>query len=270
MHVTAWRRPARDARQELLVRAGVTGLLLGAVVLFFVVAPRYRWEWHRIWGYRGVLLEGLWTTAWMATAALVLGLVLGLLGGVLRLSSRPALNQVGVLYVEIVRGTPLLVQMLVAYFCIAPAVGGALEAMGAPMGVLSFVTDRRAVGVAALGVFAGAYVTEIVRAAIQSVDRGQTEAAISQGMSRAQVMRHVLLPQALRRMVPPLAGELVNLVKDSSLLYVIAVSEVSKRAYEVYAATNKTFEPFLALAVLYLALTFPLSRLARWLELRLT
>jgi polar amino acid transport system permease protein len=199
----------------------------------------------------------------------VLGLALGFLGALARMSSRPAISQVGTLYVEIVRGTPLLVQLLAAYFCVAPAVAAGVRAAGLPEAWARAAEGRTLVGVVTLGVFAGAYVTEIVRAAIQSIDRGQTEAALSQGLTRGQTLRFVLLPQALRRMVPPLAGELVSLVKDSSLLYVIAVSEVTKRSYEVYAATNKTFEVFLPLALLYLAITLPLSRLARALELRL-
>jgi polar amino acid transport system permease protein len=186
-----------------------------------------------------------------------------------RLSRRPALQQAGVTYVEIVRGTPLLVQVLVAYYAVAPALRDLLRSAGAPSALSAPFDDPVFVGVVTLGVFAGAYVTEIVRAAVESVDRGQTEAALSQGMTHGQVLRLVLLPQALRRMIPPLTGELVSLVKDSSLLSVIAVSELLKRSSEVQSTTYKTSEVLLPLALLYLCITFPLSRLARRLELRL-
>jgi polar amino acid transport system permease protein len=205
---------------------------------------------------------GFLTTLWISLLGMVLGLVFGFAGGLARLSRSPVLRQFGAVYVEVVRGTPFLVQIVVAYYCFAYGLKSLFPAL-AP-----FMDDPIAVGVLALGVFAGAYITEIVRAAVESIDRGQSEATFAQGMSRGQVLRHVLLPQALRRMIPPLTGELVSLVKDSSLLSIIAVSELAKRASEVQASTYKTYEVLLPLALMYLAITVPLSRLARWLELR--
>lgn len=260
------------APRRPLLRLGVTLGVLALLAAFLLSAPRYRYEWGRIWGEEGAaayLLGGLLTTAWVSALALVLGLLLGLLGGLARLSRSAVLQQLGVLYVEIVRGTPFLIQVIVAWFCFAPALREASLAVGLPAAAAGLFDDRVFVGVVALGVCSGAYVTEIVRAAVESVDRGQTEAALSQGMSYAQALRHVLLPQALRRMLPPLAGELVTLVKDSSILSFLAVSELAKRGSEMQSRTYKTFEILLPVAALYLALTFPLSRLARRLELRL-
>lgn len=254
------------------VRLAVTVGLLGGFLALIALGTRYRWEWGRVWvegGYGRYILGGLLTTAWISLLGMLLALVFGFAGGLSRLSRRPALQQAGATYVEVVRGTPLLVQVLVAYYCVAPALRDALRGLGAPPALSLLFDDAVFVGVIALGVFAGAYVTEIVRAAVESVDRGQTEAALSQGMTHGQVLRLVLLPQALRRMVPPLTGELVSLVKDSSLLSIIAVSELSKRSSEVQSATYKTNEVLLPLALLYLCITFPLSRLARRLELRL-
>jgi polar amino acid transport system permease protein len=245
---------------------------VGAAVVLLLASVSVRWEWGRIWGRGGsggYILGGLWVTAWISLLSLVLGLALGFLGGLARLSRRPSIHQLGSVYVEIVRGTPLLVQVIVAYYCVAPALSAALGRLGAARGLVEGVQDPVVVGVLALGVFTGAYVAEIVRAAVESVDPGQTEAALSQGMTRWQVLRHVLLPQAARRMIPPLTGQLVSLVKDSSLLSVIAVGEVLKRSSEVASSTYRSFEVYLPLALLYLAITFPLSRLARRLEVRM-
>ena len=245
--------PGDGTLSRVLVTVGVLG---GLVVFLALTGPDNGWDWRRVWGdprQRGVIGRGLLLTLELSLGALALSLVFGFAGGLARMSRRPWLRQLAALYVEIVRGTPLLVQLFIAVYC----VGYSLD-----------FDDPPVVGTLTLGVFAGAYVTEIVRAAIQSVDPGQTEAALSQGMTRWQVLRHVLLPQALRRMLPPMTGEFVSLVKDSSLLSAIGVFEVTKRAREAQADTYRTFEIFLPLALMYLAITFPLSRLARRLELK--
>jgi polar amino acid transport system permease protein len=272
MRATVWRRPGSRGAVELGVRAATTLALLGLLWLLLAIGARNRWEWGRILGPGGWLphlLEGLLTTLLISLGAMAVGLVLGFAGGIARLSRRPAVHQVATVYVEVMRGTPFLVQVFVAYWCVSPAVAGLLESAGAPRGLVELAQDKVLVGVLALGAISGAYLTEIVRAAIQSVDRGQTEAAVSQGMTRSQVLRWILLPQALRRMLPPMTGELATLVKDSSLLYVIGVSELTKHAYDAYNDTSKSFEVFLPLAVLYLSITFPLSLLSRGLERRL-
>jgi polar amino acid transport system permease protein len=240
-----------------------------AAIALLLGSARYRWQWGRIWGpggYGSLFLQGLLVTAIVSVFGMLLGVVLGFAGGIARLSRRVVPNQLGAVYVELVRGTPLLVQVILAQYVFWPVLNQGLVQLGAPSDLGDPVLASTVVGVVTVGLFAGAYVTEIVRAAVESVDRGQTEAALSQGMTRAQVLRHVLLPQALRRMVPPLAGEFVNLVKDSSLLSTIAVLELTKRANEVVASTQKPFEVYLSLAALYLVVTFPLSRLARRLE----
>jgi polar amino acid transport system permease protein len=251
------RGPRRGTAERVLVTVVVLG---GLVALLAATGPDNGWNFARVWGgsegpaWRWTLLRGLGVTVLVSLGAMAVALPLGLLGGLARLSRRPALRQLGAIYVEVVRGTPLLVQLFIAVYCVGYALG---------------VEDRVVVGVLTLGVFAGAYVTEIVRSAIESIDPGQTEAALSQGMTRAQAFRRVLFPQAVRRMLPPLAGELANLVKDSSLLSVVGVLELTKRADEAHNVTLRTFEVFLPVAVLYLAVTFPLSVLVRRLELRL-
>jgi polar amino acid transport system permease protein len=269
MHATV-SKPRRRETSEFLVRTGVTLGLLGLLVLL-LSPPDHVYEWGRIWGphgYAGVFMEGLRTTALVAVLSIVLGLVLGFAGGLARISRRVWLQQVGTVYVELIRGTPLLGQIFVAYFIVGQVLHYWFDRMGLHV-LARWSQESIVMGVLALGVFAGAYVTEIVRAAIQSVDKGQTEAALSQGMTPWQVQRYVIVPQALRRMIPPLAGQFVSLVKDSSLLSIIAVGELTKKASEIQSVTFRPTEVYLSLVVLYLVITFPLSRFAHYLERRL-
>jgi polar amino acid transport system permease protein len=166
-------------------------------------------------------------------------------------------------YVEIIRGSPLLVQILIWYFILGTVINELLAAYG--MGRI----PAWWYGVASLACFAGAYVTEIVRAGIQSIHRGQMEAARSLGMSYAQAMRYIIMPQALRRILPPLAGQFISLIKDSSLLGIIAIRELTKASREAVTASLQPFEIFMLCAVLYLVLTFTLSMLVQHLERRM-
>ena len=210
----------------------------------------------------GLLVIGLWVTLQLSVMATIFGVIIGVAGGLARISSNPALKWTSIVYVEIIRGTPLMVQILIWYFVLGTVINDLLATYG--MGRLSVFWY----GVASLACFAGAYVTEIVRAGIQSIHRGQTEAARSLGMSYAQSMYHIILPQALRRILPPLAGQFISLIKDSSLLGIIAIREVTKAAREAVTASLQPFEIYLALAVLYLVLTFTLSMFVQHLERR--
>jgi polar amino acid transport system permease protein len=201
----------------------------------------------------GPLLVGLWITLKISAWSLIFALALGLLAGLGRVSPNPAAFNLATTYVEIVRGTPLLVQIFIFYFFI----GTVLE--------LSPFTA----GVAALAVFTGAYVAEIVRAGIEAVPRGQMEAARSLGMSYPQAMRHVILPQAFRKTLPPLAGQFINLIKDSSLVSIIAITDLSKSGREIVSSTFSPFEVWFTVALMYLVLTGSLSFLVRRLERRL-
>ncbi|HUR41382.1 MAG TPA: amino acid ABC transporter permease [Verrucomicrobiae bacterium] len=201
----------------------------------------------------GPLLIGLWVTLKISAWSLVFALVLGLVAGLGRVSANPAAHGLATTYVELVRGTPLLVQIFIFYFFI-----------GTVLKLSPFTA-----GVAALAVFTGAYVAEIVRAGIEAVPRGQMEAARSLGMGYAAAMRHVILPQALRRTLPPLAGQFINLIKDSSLVSIIAITDLSKAGREVVTSTFSPFEVWFTVALMYLVLTGALSLLVRRLERRL-
>ncbi len=211
----------------------------------------------------GLLIIGLWVTLSLSVIATIVGVFIGIIGGLCRISSNPALKWLSIVYIELIRGSPLLVQILLWYYVIGTVVNDLLTTYG--MGSINAFWY----GVASLACFAGAYVTEIVRAGIQSIHRGQTEAARSLGMTYAQSMRYIILPQALRRILPPLAGQFISLIKDSSLLGMIAIRELTKAAREVVTVTLQPFEIYMVAALLYLLLTFTLSMFVQNLEKRM-
>ena len=211
----------------------------------------------------GLLVIGLWITLKISVLATILGVIIGIISGLMRISDNPALRWTSIVYVELIRGSPLMVQILIWYFVLGTLINDLLSTYG--------ISQIPALwyGVASLACFAGAYVSEIVRAGIQSIHRGQTEAARSLGMTYAQSMRYIILPQALRRILPPLAGQFISLIKDSSLLGIIAIRELTKAAREAVTATLQPFEVYILLGLLYLVLTFTLSMYVQYLERRM-
>jgi polar amino acid transport system permease protein len=210
----------------------------------------------------GILVEGLWITLEVSIIAVFLGIIIGLFTGLARISKNPALRWAAITYIELIRGSPLLVQIFIWYFVLGTMFNTLLAQKG--MGQLSPLWY----GVAALAVFAGAYVAEIVRAGIQSIHFGQMEAARSLGMTYPQSMRYIILPQAFRRILPPLAGQFISLIKDSSLLGIIAIRELTKATREVVTTSLQPFELWFVCAILYLVLTFALSMFVQYLERR--
>jgi polar amino acid transport system permease protein len=211
----------------------------------------------------GLLVIGLWITLQISVTATILGVIIGTISGLMRISDNPALKWTSIVYVELIRGSPLMVQILIWYFVLGTLINDLLSAYG--IGQIPAFWY----GVASLACFAGAYVSEIVRAGIQSIHRGQTEAARSLGMTYAQAMRYIILPQAMRRILPPLAGQFISLIKDSSLLGIIAIRELTKAAREAVTATLQPFEVYILLGLLYLVLTFTLSMYVQHLERRM-
>ena len=212
----------------------------------------------------GLLLQGLWLTLKASVYSIFFGIIIGVCGGIARISPNPIFKWTSITYVELVRGSPLMVQMLIWYFVLGTVVNTMLANRGiAQLPPLWF-------GIASLSFFSGAYITETVRAGIQSIHRGQIEASRSLGMSYVQSMRHVILPQALRRILPPLAGEFIGLIKDSSLLGIIAVRDLTKAAREATTTSLMPFEFYFVCAVLYLSLTFTLSMFVHYLERRMS
>jgi len=211
------------------------------------------WNWSVVWEYRGAFWRGWWTTVGVALAALVVSGLIGLLVALMLRSTSPLVEAAARIYVELIRGTPLLVQLLIGFYVVASAAG---------------IENRYVVGVIVLSLFAGAYMAEIFRGGLDAIPRAQLDSARAIGLTPWQSLRLVVLPQAVRIVIPAIAGQLVSLIKDSSLLSVIAISEFTLAAQEVNSFTYSTLECYLPLAAGYLLLTLPLSALARALERR--
>ncbi len=210
----------------------------------------------------GILLQGLWMTLQVSFIAIIFGILIGLFAGLARVSDNPCLKWLSITYIEFIRGSPLLVQIYLWYFVFGTIINNLLSRQGIPP------IPSLWYGVASLAIFAGAYVAEIVRAGIQSIHRGQTEASRSLGMNYIQSMTHVILPQAMLRILPPLAGQFISLIKDSSLLGIIAIRELTKATREVVTTSLQPYELWFVCALLYLLLTFSLSMFVQYLERR--
>lgn len=201
----------------------------------------------------GPLMLGLWTTLWLSAISSFFALILGLLTGLARISKNITLRGLASIYVECIRGTPLLVQIFIAYFFLGTV----------------FNLSRNVCGIGALALFAGAYVAEIVRAGIQSIPKGQMEASRSLGMTAFQTMKDIILPQAFKKILPPLSGQFISLIKDSSLVSVIAITDLTKSGREIITSTFATFEVWIVVAAMYLLVTSVLSQLVYYMERRL-
>lgn len=201
------------------------------------------------------LLKGLWVTIRMTFCALILSCCLGLLIGIGGLSKNRLISSLCAIYLAWFRGTPLLVQLMILYY-------------GLAIGLQVDLTASLA-GILGLGLYSASYVSEIVRGAIQSIDRGQMEAGRSLGLSYWQTMYKVILPQAIRRMLPPLANEMIALTKNSSLLSVITVHELMRAGSSIVSNNFKYFEIYITIAVMYFIVNYIISTLMRLFEKKL-
>ncbi len=223
----------------------------------------YYWQWYRIPRYlvtqidgawvSGPLLAGLKVTLQITAVSLVLATVIGLLTAILRLSNSMLGRLLARLYLETVRNTPLLVQLFFIYFVAAPVLD----------------IGRFTSAVLALSLFEGAYASEIFRSGIVSIHRGQWEASYSLGLNTSQTYHHIILPQAIRRILPPLASQAVSLIKDSALVSTIAIYDLTMQGQAIVAETYLVFEVWFVVAAIYLILTVSLSLAVNRLEKRL-
>lgn len=198
----------------------------------------------------GPVLHGLWITLKISFFAAILTFFIGIFVALMKLSSYQFLKDIATVYITVIRGTPLLVQIFLFYFIVANI----------------FELERFVAGVLALGIFFGAYMAEVLRGAIQSIDKGQLEAASSLGISNFQAMRYIILPQAFKRALPTLVGEMIALVKDSSLVSVISITDLTKVGKEIVANTFSPFETWIVVAVVYLCITSLLSYIGHRIE----
>jgi len=245
--------------------ADLTGfaLLIGALIWLVVNGTRflgYNWQWYRVPHFvvsvsdgrlfPGPLAEGLLTTLKISGISLVLAFAIGLTTAILRLSTSFVGRSLARAYLEIIRNTPLLVQLFFIYFVLSPVLD----------------ISRFASAVLALSLFEGAYASEIFRAGIISIPRGQWEAAFSSGLSTAQTYRYIVFPQAMRQILPPITGQAISLIKDSALVSTIAIYDLTMQGQSIIAETFLTFEIWFTVAAIYLAITLILSGLANILE----
>lgn len=269
-------------------------LLLGGIAFAYVIFTNEKYqEAFDVFVFgrpeTSVAVEGLLLTLQITFISYGIAVVLGLLSGLARVGGRPtvigqsflrrlsstATYTMATLYVEIGRGTPFVVLMLYVAFVLTPLLVTTIAGLGATLGItgIAELTIRdvslTARAIIALGFGYGAYEAEVFRGGIQSIERGQMEAARSLGMSYVQAMRHVILPQAIRRVLPPLGNDFIACLKDSSLATVLAVPELTQLSRIERSRTFRVFEVFNTLAYMYLVLTISLSLLVRYLERRL-
>ncbi|MGE5704682.1 MAG: amino acid ABC transporter permease [Clostridia bacterium] len=212
--------------------------------------------WNIIQKALPALFSGLWVTLEIAVISLVIAMIIGLAFGLLRISNNSILRFIAECYVNIIRGTPLLVQVLFIYF-------------GLP-GAFDFKLSAFMAGVIAISINAGAYLVEIFRAGIESIDRGQMEAGRALGFTYGQTMNYVILPQAVKRMIPAFVNQFIITIKDTSLLSVIGIAELTMEGQTIYSSNFRAFEILGAIAVIYFILIYVLTIVSNRLERRLT
>ena len=253
-----FRSPAFDVLQFIIL---ITVLVW--LSLFGAENIGYNWQWYRIPRYlysigedgfhAGPLLQGLAITLQISAWSLVFALIIGLLTALFRLSNSFIARGLALFYLETNRNTPLLIQIFFIYFVLGPTLG----------------LERMVSAVLALSLFEGAYASEIFRSGILSVPQGQIEAAKSVGLSTFNIYRHIVIPQAIRTVLPPLTSQAISLVKDSALVSTIAIYDLTMHAQALIAETYLTFEIWFTVAGMYLAITLILSVVVGILEKRL-
>lgn len=244
------------------IAAGIVVVLIVAIVRS--IATNDRFEWDVVWDFLSnqQILDGLVLTLELTVVSMVIGVILGVVLALMRLSPNPLLASASWIYIWLLRGTPVLVQILLwnNISALYPEIG-----LGIPFGpsfvhldANTFITPFVA-GILALGLNEGAYMSEIVRAGIISVDEGQTEAAHALGMTRLQTMRRIVLPQAMRVIIPPTGNETISMLKTTSLVAFVAINDLLYSAQQIYSVNYKTIPLLLVASIWYLAVTSVLS-----------
>lgn len=240
--------------KKCLTSAKILNILIVALLISLfstLIFSSQVYDWKAVYSYRTVFLKGWMTTCVISLASLILSFFLGTLAALMRRSRILIVRYLANFYVETIRGTPLLVQLLLFFYVIASAL---------------HIENRFLIGIVTLSLFSGAYIAEIVRSGIDSIRRSQIDSAKSIGMTYAQTYRYVIFPLVFRQILPPLAGQFASIIKDSSLLSIIGISELTYSAQQISSATYSTLESYFPLAIGYLVLTLPISLLSKSLE----
>ena len=239
------------------VKRALNGLLVASALVGFLLLTALRvglsWDFSHLWQYRLRLGQGFGMTVLISVLSMLVSMVIGFAAATGSRSRVLPVKYFSRTYVQVIRGTPLLTQIYLFYYIICTAWG---------------VENRIVAGVLILSLFEGAYISEIVRGGLDSIEASQLEIARAIGLTWRQTMRLVVLPQLFRRILPALAGQFASIIKDSSLLSIISVIELTQATKEINAATFAFFVDYLLLGVLYFAFTFPVSLLTQWLERR--
>jgi len=291
-------RPPPPRRRRRLTRTDAVLATMALALIAFVVWQThtvldYRWNWSSIWPFvlktdpatgrlePNLIITGLVTTLRLAVWGILLSGAIGIAMGLARTSKRLLPRLIGGSYVMLIRNIPPVVFVFIFFYFIASQITPALgladrirDAGPAARWLLSVLfgdvrlIENFVIGLLCLSFFTGAYVTEIVRAGVQSVSRQQIEAGESLGLSKGDVMRFVIFPQAARNVLPPMAGQFIQLIKDSSLVSLVSIQELSFMAQDVQVSTQRVFEVLIFVAAIYFAICFGLSRVFEWLERR--
>lgn len=218
-----------------------------------------QFEWSAIWDAFPILLEGAKLTLWISIVGLLGGLVIGLVAGFARAYGGWLSNHIALVFIELIRGTPIVVQVMFIYFAL-------------PMMLQAFMQvriDPLTAAVVTIMINSGAYIAEITRGAVLSIHNGFREAGLALGLSKRDTLRYVIMPLALRRMLPPLGNQWIVSIKDTSLFIFIGVAELTRQGQEIIAGNFRAMEIWSAVAVIYLIITLALSYVLRRLERRL-
>ncbi len=224
----------------------------------------YQWQWERVPDYLffyedgrwwpAELIDGLLVTIEISAISLIFTLIIGLITAFLRLSDSVVGRAISTGYIHLIRNTPLLIQIYLIYFILGPILG----------------LERFTTAILVLALFQGAYTAEIFRAGLLSIPRGQFEAAHSLGLSKITIYKNVILPQVIARILPSLTNEVVSLIKNSSIVSVMAIFDLTTQGRNIVSETAMPFEIWFVVAAIYLCLTLSLSALSAWLEYRLS